>query len=402
MSTITALPTASKPSEQPLTPIVPREFVTKPFFPAKKQDQPRIIEYKGVTWTIGAPRLDGRGEKPPFDMRHGRVCFALLTFRDRIEEEKQISFSINELAHRVAKSNGGRYSQDLMDILYDLRDTWVRLDHPDGSFDKFSIIESIRIHGKPVRRRDAKAAIDRQGELWLDFVHLNPTFFGLLKDYKDLARIRLDVLTNMTSDVAQAIYCFLPSRAVHREAHNPFEINLATIMEQVGLKVPKYRSVRRQMFTQRQPSVLEQLDGAATMAGTLRVDLEETTDGSDFKLRAWVEKQDISPRPAGPTTPQSSLLAAWTASGRSRQEFQDRVKNAQPLNDHHVYLIQKARAAYQGNEGFYHMVAALLGHATFEMILSETKGDALEGNPGRNPTGRLIWRLMRAVRGYDA
>ena len=39
------------------------------------------------------------------------------------------------------------------------------------------------------------------------------------------------------------------------------------------------------------------------------------------------------------------------------------------------------------------MAHALLG-PRFEQILSEAKGDALEGNPGSNPTGRLIYRIL--------
>ncbi len=399
MSQAPSAPSKPPPADQ-VTPLVPRDFITKPFFPARKQDKPRIIEYQGATWTIGAPRLDRPHEEhPPFDMRHGRVCFALLTFRDRLREEKQIHFSINELAHRVARSNGGRYTRDLLGILYDLHETWVRIDQPDGSFDKFHPIESIRIHGKPVRRRDALDAASRQQELWLDFVHLNPTFFGLVRHYKTLARIRFDVLTSLSSDTAQAIYCFLPSRAVHRAADDPFEIRLDTLLEQIGLPVPRYKSRRRQIFTQHKRPILDQLDGAETMAGPLRVALAETSDGSDFKLRAWVEKPAVDPSP--PATPQGTLLKAWTAGGRSRDEFHQRVSNAAPLTDHHVYLIQKAGATYSSNERFFQMVAALLGHSHFEMILSETKGDALEGNPGKNPTGRLIWRLMTAVRGRD-
>ena len=45
------------------------------------------------------------------------------------------------------------------------------------------------------------------------------------------------------------------------------------------------------------------------------------------------------------------------------------------------------------------MAAALLGNNRFEQVLSEAKGDALEGDPGHNPTGRLIYRLMEALKG---
>ena len=51
--------------------------------------------------------------------------------------------------------------------------------------------------------------------MWLDFVHLNPDFFGLLHTYEQLARFRFDVLKLMASDIAQCLYR-LPSRASRR------------------------------------------------------------------------------------------------------------------------------------------------------------------------------------------
>ena len=172
-------------------------------------------------------------------MRHGRLCFALLTFRDRMDpEEKAIHFSINELAHRVANTNGGRYSRDLLNLLFDLRDTWVRRTHADGTWTEFAILESVRIHGQPVRRKDALKALatHKQEELWLDFVHLNPDFFGLLHTYEQLARFRFDVLKLMRSDVAQCLYAFLPSRAAGRTAADPYRVPLAELIEEIGLR----------------------------------------------------------------------------------------------------------------------------------------------------------------------
>jgi len=39
------------------------------------------------------------------------------------------------------------------------------------------------------------------------------------------------------------------------------------------------------------------------------------------------------------------------------------------------------------------MAYALLG-PRFAKILSEAKGDAIEGDGGKNPTGRLIYRIL--------
>lgn len=386
-----------------LTPIVPREFVTKPFFPAKRQNEPRVIEYQGCTWEVGVPRLDGRAKSPPYDMRHGRVCFALLTFRERLEQgENAINFSINELAHRVAHSNGGRYSRDLLNILFDLRDTWVRKTEPDGEWVEFTVIESVRVHGRPVRRKDALRALDNQQELWLDFVNLNPDFFGLLKDYEQLARFRFDIMKLMQSDIAQCIYAFLPSRAVHHDKHKPFEIRLSRLMEQIGLSVPKYRSKRKERFTQNDPSILKQLDGAPLLRGKLRVRIVETADGEDFKLQAWAELPATPQVPAGQGKGgEGKLMEAWLSSGRTKDEYFKRIKNAPPLTPHQTYLLAKAGVKLEGSEDFLRMVGGLLGSQYLDMLLSEMKSDQLEGRGAKSATKLLIHRLMKAVSGRD-
>ena len=277
---------------------VPRELVTQPFFPARKQTAPRVLTIDGVKWTIGVPRPDKRQAPVAFDMRHGRVCFGLLSFRDRLDGAGAIRFSINELAHRMAHSNGGRYSRDLLNLLFDLRDTWVRLDYPEGPPRTFSVIGGIDVLGSPsVRRRAPTEGATVEPEFWLDRVTLHPEFFKLMNRIERQTGLRLDVLIGMTSDAAQSIYTFLPSRAAHRSADNPFEINLATLMEQIGMTVPQHRSVRKQMFTQRSPSIIEQLDGAETLTGVLRVELAETVDGGDYKLRAWVDRTKPPPCP---------------------------------------------------------------------------------------------------------
>ena len=92
------------------------------------------------------------------------------------------------------------------------------------------------------------------------------------------------------------------------------------------------------------------------------------------------------------------MLKAWKDSGQSKREFDRRVRAAPDLTDHQVYLIEKAGATLETNERFFRMAAALLGAGRFEGILSEAKGDALEGRGPRNPTGGLIFRIMSAIR----
>lgn len=377
-----------------IIPIVPRDFVTAPFFAAARQTEPRALIINDVKWVIGDAHPTGRAASPALDMRHGRACFTLLSFRDRMQHGRDIRFSMNEFCHRYAQSRGGAYSRQILDLLFDLRETWVRRESPDGTIERFTIVGDIKTLEKPLRRKEAIKALAEQGEFWLDRISLSPEFFGLLQQWEKLARIRLDVLTGMTSPTAQAIYTFLPSRAVHHDRDDPFAIRLINLLEQISHPVPPHKSVRKKIFTQNRNSILSQLDGKEILNGILRVTLEETKDRTDFNLLAWAEK-DAPPSPA--PVSKSKLLEAWRATGRSKQAFDKKLKNLQPLSGYASELMERAGIEINGNERFFEMAQALLGNR-FEIIVCEAKTNAVEGDPGRSPTGRLIFRLVESVR----
>ena len=149
-------------------------------------------------------------------------------------------------------------------------------------------------------------------------------------------------------------------------------------------------------FTQNRFSILSQLDGKEILNGILRVSLADTKDASDYNLLAWVEKAGV-PSPDQPPICNSKLLEAWCAAGRSKQAFDQRLKYIEPLSFYTRELMERANVAIDGNERFFEMAAALLGNR-FELILCEAKRDAVEGDPGHTPTGRLIYRLVESVR----
>ena len=379
------------PKPEPITPLVPREMIVAPFFASVRQTQGREIVVDGKRWVIGLDHPTKRRPSIALDMRHGRACFALLSFRDRMQNGREIFFSMNEFCRRYASSQGGRYATDILNILFDLQETWVAREIDDGKVEYFQILGDIKIHQKTARRHEALKALSMQQEMWLDRVTLSPEFFGLLKRWEELARICLHVLTSIRSPKAQAIYTYIPSRAIHRTKSKPFSINLATILEQIGAPVPTAKSKRKQIFTQNNNSILSQLNGAEIIDGVLRVELAETHDGSDYKLIFWVEKGN-TPKPIVPPK-KSKMLEAWLKGGRSRASFQERLKNTGPLQYHHLELLERAGVQLERTEKFFTMTCALLG-PRFAKILSEAKGDALEGDGGRNPTGRLIYRIL--------
>ena len=307
------------PKLESVTPLVPREMIVAPFFAAVKQSQEREIVVDGKRWVIGLEHPTKRRPSPALDMRHGRACFALLSFRERLQNGREIFFSMNEFCRRYASSQGGRYARDILNILFDLQETWVAREIDGEEVEYFQILGDIKIHQKAARRRDAIKALSMQQEMWLDRVTLSPEFFGLLKRWEELARICLDVLISLRSPKAQAIYTYIPSRAVHRTKSEPFSIKLATILEQIGAPVPAAKSKRKQVFTQNKNSILSQLNGAKIIDGILRTELVETRDGSDFKLIFWVEKANAPKRIDPPK--KSKMLEAWTKAGRSRASF---------------------------------------------------------------------------------
>ena len=379
------------PKLEPITPLVPREMIVAPFFAAVKQSKEREIVVDGKRWVIGLDHPTKRRSSPALDMRHGRACFTLLSFRDRLQNGREIFFSMNEFCRRYASSQGGRYAREILNILFDLQDTWVAREIDSGKVEYFQILGDIKIHQKTARRHDALKALSMQQEMWLDRVTLSPEFFGLLKRWEELARICLHVLTSIRSPKAQAIYTYIPSRAVHHTKSKPFSINLATILEQIGAPVPTAKSKRKQVFTQNKNSILSQLNGAEIIDGILRVEMVETRNGSDSKLIFWVEKNNDSKPVIPPKKPK--MLEAWIKGGHSQTSFQERLKKAKSLEYHHRELLDRAGVKLEKTEKFFEMAHALLG-PRFEKILSEAKGNTLEGDPGNNPTGRLIYRIL--------
>ena len=379
--------------------MAPRDYFLGPIFAAARQTGQREVTIGERRYLIGGFHPMRRNFTPPaLDVRHARAIFCLLSFRDPFSPTRLIRFSFNEFCRRYANSNGGRYARAIADIVADLLDSYIRVtDLKTQIAHQYRLIEHIDIETRPIRRKDAKLADPGQLEMWFNGCTLSSEFHGMLHRIAELQHLNLGVFTNISSPLAQAIYLYIPSRAYHHSANDPFEISLTKLLQQVSFPIPPQKSRRRQIFTQNRHPILEQLNGVETLSGRFRVGLTETNDGTDWKLQAWIEK---APRKIEPAGRDSKLINAYLKSGRSRAYLDQALGTMEPLSDYERDLLQAAEVRLAGNERFFELAKALLKPVRFIGLLAEAKGDALEGRKAiKNPTARLIYRIMETVSG---
>lgn len=389
--------TNTQPQKPELRPLVPRDFLLGPVFAASKQDGQRKVIVNDKEYTIGGFHPIHRSRKgPALDVRHARLCFSILSFRNVFADTPTFNFSFNELCRRYAGSNGGRYSRDIGDLLGDLMDTYFRVkDLSTGIAHTYRILEDIDIEERPIRRKDSHKATTNQTEMWFHGVTISEEFYRLIQKITELQVLKLEAFTSIRSPLGQAIYLYIPSRAHHHTKSKPFEITVTKLLEQVSHPIPKFKSHREKLLLQNRNSVLSQLDGKETLTGIFRIKLAETVDGKDFKLQAWLEPK----KKKRATVPKSKLIQALQARGVPRHEIQRRLSSVESLDSYELELLQRGKIEVQGNERFLEMAKACLGRTRFVQLLSEAKGDALEGqSPTKTPTHRLLHRIMEAAK----
>ena len=385
------------PTVSPAFVVAPRDYFLGPIFAATRQVGQREVTIGDRRYLIGGFHPMRRDVSPPaLDVRHARAIFCLLSFRDPFSPTRLIRFSFNEFCRRYANSNGGRYARTIAGIVADLLDSYIRVtDLKTGVAHQYRLIEHIDIETRPIRRKDATLANSEQLEMWFNGCTLSAEFHGILHRIAELQHLNLSVFTNIRSPLAQAIYLYIPSRAYHHSEEKPFEISLTKLLQQVSFPVPPQLSRRRQIFTQNGKPILKQLDGIDTLSGRFRVELAKTNDGSDWKLQAWIEKAPRKPKPAGSD---SKLITAFLKGEQSRARLDQLLATIEPLTDYELELMQTAEVRLAGNERFFELARAILKPTRFVGLLSEAKGDALEGKKAtKNPTARLIYRIMETV-----
>jgi len=323
--------------------------------------------------------------------------------------------SIKELARRCSGSHGGAYFKLLRQKLGDLRDYWIEVELKDGMKRIFPALSRIEISTHNTQSKSKKALKDRQQKLplydWyedakngrqqagtqvqLDNVALAPEFVELLLDWTQLMHLRLDVLRNLSSDLAQALYLYIPSRAVHHTKSDPWKNSLVNLFDQLGIPVPSSKSVRKKVLTQRKTSVMSQLDGVPVLRGYLRVSLRLNKEKSDWLFVAWVDGKDSLPDLYSSESP---LVEAWRASGRDEQELAKLLHSSLPdLEFEEEELAKAARIELENVDRFLKICILVLGRNRVFRMIAELKVEVVEGRGPNNPTGTLIWRLLNEI-----
>lgn len=395
----------SLPRRRPDIIRAPRDYFLGPVFAASKQTGPREVtvrvkighDVSERRYQIGGFHpMDPDKHPPALDVRHARAIFSLLSFRDEYDDSRLIRFSFNEFCCKYAQTNGGRYARAIKKIVSDLMDSYIRVsDLKTGIDHEYRLIERIDIEKRPPRRRDSRIAISKQKEMWFNGCTLSPEFAGLLNRVAELQDLNIDVFNSISSPLAQAIYLYIPSRAHHHSETQPFEITLTNLLQQVSFPVPQVNWIRKKLFTQNRKSILYQLDGLETLRGHFRVRLAPTSDGTDWKLQAWVERNLMKQHRPNEA---SKLITAYLKSGRTRAMFNEAVSQKKPLTHHEIWLLDTAKVVVGKNRPFFEMVKALIGDSYFAALLHEAKGDEQEGRKAtKNQTARLIHRLMEAL-----
>jgi hypothetical protein len=388
--------------------LVPRDWLNGPVFSPKKQVSIREIAVNKNIWRMGIPNPLTNVPSAQIDMTHVRVLLGVLSFW---RGDNPMSMSIRELARRASGSFGGAYFKLLRQKLGELRDYWIGVELENGDKRMFPALSRVEITVRNVRFKKADkqetlplddwAVIKNQGKdtsgthVQLDNVMLAPEFVELLLDWTQLMHVRLDVMRSLTSDVAQAIYLFIPSRAVHHTRENPWKISLTTLFEQLGMAVPHSKSVRKKILTQHRTSVMHQLNNAPVLKGFLRVSLRLNKEKTDWLLLAWVEVEEKLP---DLFTSESPLVEAWRKSGRAESDLAKLLRTALPEMPGDTRDLAKiASVDLEKSERFLRLCILLLGKNRLHRMLGELKVEVIEGRGPHNPTGTLIWRLLTEI-----
>lgn len=380
--------------------LIPKEYATAPFFASKKQKAGRKINVSGKCFQIGgfSEISEDRDPCPALDVNHARALFTLLTFTSQAKiknGELKIKFSLNEFCKRYSNSTGALVYRRAKALLSDLSRCWIAVTNEYNETERYRLLKDISVKLKPSRKNKDD---DNQQEMWFDEVELHPKIIDIFKEVCRLTNFNLAQFMKIRSPLAQAIYTYIPSRAVHKfSRETAFKIKLETLLTQVGHSVPSAKSLRKQLFLQNKNSILSQLNDAKISGGMLKVDIKEASDKSDYVALFWCEK-DLSKKTEQGDTKRTVLYDAWIQSGKSKEEFNKRISGYKEIDYYQREQLEKINVDMAKFQIFLENAIALIGRNKFDEVLSCLKADVIEGNGNvKDPSALLTYRIKDAI-----
>ena len=362
-----------KKTEKSLYPVILQSaFGTDSIFLPVPRPEERTVFFGKCRWTQGvvpegivAPLVQS------FGVSHARVIFGLFKFfqDNMLDRQTTVNVGFNGLAKILHFGEGGQSVKEVQRLLGDLATTWTRATYPDGTVKEFRILDFI-------------ASKTKNGERKLESVSFSKGFLEMLDfvgDYK-IFTLFYDVWCSLTSGLAQAIYLQFTAKVVRETTDpftekNPWKKNISDLLRELGQSVPEFKSQRKQAFTRAQrksPSVIDQLDGVPIQQANiiLHAKLEENTAKKDYNLCLWCEKI----KTAAPTEKGVSAMEGWwIQSGRTSEEYRQRLKESRPLNGKILEDLDLIGYPVKENRRFLEVANKLLNPGELEELVADCK-----------------------------
>jgi hypothetical protein len=411
-------------------PLVPREWLSTPLFPvyAAPDSAPSVVKSNNRIWLFGVPNPLTGEPSHPRDIEHAAVFFTVCGFYQEMGQllplvgdvPPQATFSLNELARRVASYQDGVIVSKVLRRLSELRNVWVTLKYPPDANVTDAERDTVLERTFPLLANVDLSKVRQLGTCRivrkLERVMIHPELAVLMRDINRSIHFRLAPFRQLRSEIARAIYLYMPSRAYWRDAKSPYQVSLTRLLTEIGAHVPAYPSYRRRIFTQhgavyadtpidgrRAKSILAQLDGLEMNGGKFRCCLRPNANGDDSLFCCWRDKalSERRPLPAGPALRNGALARAYRAAGGTDQDFDllTRAGAAPELDALEAEWLAEASIQTENSSAFFKIAKALLGVSHFHELLREAVQE-LRDRPTltHNPTGLLISRIVKRVR----
>lgn len=354
-------------------------FGTSSIFLPTPRPEERTVLFGDCQWTQGyAPEDAALPLVKSLGVSHGRVIFGLFKFfQDHgLTKQTPINVGFSSLAKILHLGEGGKNKREVQRLLYDLASIWNRAVYSDGTIEEFKILDFTTTQTK-------------SGEKKLKTVCFSDGFITMLEkfDASSLFTLLYSVLCGMSSNVAQAIYLQFTSKVVRETANpftekNPWRKNVTDLLQELKQVVPKYKSDRARIFTRvrgKEGSVIDQLDGVPIQQQNiiLHAKLEENTARKDYNLCLWCERiKEKAPAEKG----EGAMLQWWLMSGRSEDEYRQRLKAYRPICPKVFEDLADCGYPAQKNRRYLEIANKLLNYGELDELAADCKYRMQTGN----------------------